>query len=315
MTKKTSSALLSGITSFGAILFGGYALFRFLIPIHDYAILKWIPVALCAIGFWQSGKDNRETPLKHLPFLFLQLLLLHFIQFFQFPFVFVLMLVGALALVISREEVKLMYKGVALSAIVGIFAFYLFAQPLIIKKDGFGYNEYGELVNAVVLWGDDANPVKTLPTNQRYLTNNQQPIDLEQYEGKSLFLTFWATWCGPCMREKPRLERLKASFKDNPHVVFVDISIDDDQERWMNYLAQKSPQGVQLISDDINATKIGFEFRSIPTHIIVNADGAYKICNRFDLARKVLADPSKVNRYVGMKNTKPSLSYQTSNDD
>ncbi|MGB0521728.1 MAG: TlpA family protein disulfide reductase [Flammeovirgaceae bacterium] len=301
MTKQTSSALLSGITTFAAVFLGGYFLVKQFIPIHNYATLKWIPILLCVLGFWMSGRDNRETPINYLPYLFVQLIVLYFFHFLQFPFVFVLVIVSALALVLSRKEVKWNYKGLSLLTIAGIFTFYLFAQPLIIKKSGFGYDEKGQLVNALVLWGTAENQLKELPSSQSYFTQDQQRMSLEQYKGKNLFITFWATWCGPCMREKPHLEKLKTRFKHDPNVAFIDIAIDDHQDRWMNYLNKKQPQGIQLIADNSYETKQDFEFRSIPTHVIVNTEGVYKVCNQFKLARKLLVDNTKVDTYVGAK--------------
>jgi len=36
---------------------------------------------------------------------------------------------------------------------------------------------------------------------------NEQPINLEKYKGKTVFLNFWATWCKPCIEEMPTIEK------------------------------------------------------------------------------------------------------------
>lgn len=38
-------------------------------------------------------------------------------------------------------------------------------------------------------------------------------IDSEQYRGRTLLLTFWATWCSPCLRELPEIEEAYRIFK------------------------------------------------------------------------------------------------------
>lgn len=47
-----------------------------------------------------------------------------------------------------------------------------------------------------------------------------KPIDLHQYEGKTLFINFWATWCGPCVQEMPSIQKAKSSLKDED-IVFL----------------------------------------------------------------------------------------------
>jgi len=36
---------------------------------------------------------------------------------------------------------------------------------------------------------------------------NDQPIDLEQYKGQTVFVNFWATWCKPCLQEMPSIDK------------------------------------------------------------------------------------------------------------
>lgn len=45
-------------------------------------------------------------------------------------------------------------------------------------------------------------------------------IDLHQYEGKTIFINFWATWCGPCIQEMPSIQKAKSSLKDED-IVFL----------------------------------------------------------------------------------------------
>lgn len=40
-------------------------------------------------------------------------------------------------------------------------------------------------------------------------------IDLNGYKGKTIFINFWATWCGPCIKEMPSIERAKNALKDS----------------------------------------------------------------------------------------------------
>jgi len=46
-------------------------------------------------------------------------------------------------------------------------------------------------------------------------------IDLAQLKGKVVLVNFWATWCPPCRREMPSMERLSQTFKGKPFVVLA----------------------------------------------------------------------------------------------
>jgi len=43
---------------------------------------------------------------------------------------------------------------------------------------------------------------------------NNEAIALDQHRGKTIFINFWATWCGPCIKEMPSIERAKNILKD-----------------------------------------------------------------------------------------------------
>ena len=54
------------------------------------------------------------------------------------------------------------------------------------------------------------------------------PFRLTQYRGKVVVLTFWATWCGPCMALVPHERTLVKRFEGKP---FALLGINGDQDR------------------------------------------------------------------------------------
>ena len=58
------------------------------------------------------------------------------------------------------------------------------------------------------------------------LENN--PIDLADFKGQTVFLNFWATWCKPCILEMPSIERAQQQLRDENFVFLLasDESID-----------------------------------------------------------------------------------------
>ena len=50
-------------------------------------------------------------------------------------------------------------------------------------------------------------------------------VRLADFKGRVVLLNFWATWCAPCIREMPSLDRLQAALKDRDLAVLA-VSID-----------------------------------------------------------------------------------------
>ena len=90
-----------------------------------------------------------------------------------------------------------------------------------------GYLSYRGLVGDADPPADDggapaASSVATLPDfSLANLAGEQQSI--QSWPGKPLLINFWATWCGPCLREIPMLKELQAA---RPDLQVVGIAID-----------------------------------------------------------------------------------------
>lgn len=292
--KKTILRLIAGILSSAATMAAGFYFFIFANPlqIHETNILKWIPILICVASIYTSGLINRETSAYYLPFLFVPFVIFDLFNFFYFPFILILFIVGILTLVTTRTNIDEHYKLGAALSIAGIFTYFLLTQPLVIENEGFGQNENGELVNATVLWDFTADKLPSLPNHVVSDIDNNN-FNLKKLEDKTYFVAFWATWCGPCLEEKPTLDSLKNSFQNNPNVAFVDISFDEDRAKWKQFLTEEQPRGLQLISKDVNKTRRVLNISALPLHYIVNPDGTYKAFPSLDMAAEVLSKSTK----------------------
>lgn len=67
-----------------------------------------------------------------------------------------------------------------------------------------------------------------------------ESVSFNSLQGQVVLLNVWATWCPPCRRELPSLEKLEQILKEQPFSV-VGLSIDDDVDLVLEYL---SDQGV-----------------------------------------------------------------------
>ncbi|MEO0238391.1 MAG: redoxin domain-containing protein [candidate division WOR-3 bacterium] len=101
-------------------------------------------------------------------------------------------------------------------------------------------------------------------------TIDGKKLSLKNLKGKVVVLNFWATWCGPCRREIPELNKLVEKYKDNTDVVFVAIT-NDLRERVANFLS--SNEFKYKVAFDVDSVYQKYNVTAVPTHVIIDKDG------------------------------------------
>ena len=88
--------------------------------------------------------------------------------------------------------------------------------------------------------------------------------------GKPMIISFWATWCKPCVRELPSLENLQSNFNaENFEIIAIHIGQTKDQVR--SFLIEQGITLNVLIDEDI--TLSNWMVEAIPTTFLVNKEG------------------------------------------
>lgn len=105
------------------------------------------------------------------------------------------------------------------------------------------------------------------------LAKGDGPIMLDRFKGKFVVLNFWATWCGPCIRELPSLERLNTELGgENAQVVLIsqDRGGFKQTDRFLRKLKVDFPDN--FIDERLKFSRaIGVV--SLPTTIFIGPDG------------------------------------------
>jgi len=103
---------------------------------------------------------------------------------------------------------------------------------------------------------------------------NGKKVSLSDFKGKLIYLDFWATWCGPCMMEMPKSIELQKKFSGDKNIVFLFVSIDDDEKKWKQIVKERNLTGTHLISPGRNSAIVKqYNVVSIPRHYIISKDG------------------------------------------
>ena len=98
-------------------------------------------------------------------------------------------------------------------------------------------------------------------------------ISLKEYRGKLVIINFWATWCAPCKKEMPSLDRLYQSsdFK-NLEVLAVNME-EPNKEKTKKFFENLKIQKLEIFFDyDLDFVK-EFKLRGVPTTVLINKQG------------------------------------------
>lgn len=87
-------------------------------------------------------------------------------------------------------------------------------------------------------------------------------VDLAEYEGKPVFLYFWASWCAPCQAEAPLIERLWPEYRDRGYA-FVGVNI-QDQESAARAFIQRHNLSFPLVRDKEGAVYLDYGVYGLP---------------------------------------------------
>ncbi len=124
----------------------------------------------------------------------------------------------------------------------------------------------------------DGAPFIALPTPRpiasfSFTTGDDAPLTLADFRGRLVLLNLWATWCVPCRKEMPALDRLQARL-GGPAFTVIPLSIDhrgrDAVARFYRELGLSS-LGI-YIDKSANVTYV-VNAVGMPTTLLIDADG------------------------------------------
>jgi thiol-disulfide isomerase/thioredoxin len=128
---------------------------------------------------------------------------------------------------------------------------------------------------------DFEGTIRTFANGELAINFNGKTIDgkkiaLSDFKGKVVLVDVWATWCGPCKKEIPSLQKLEEEMKGTD-VVFMSYSVDEqkDAEKWKKMVDTEKLGGVQLMGDAAFKSSICVDYKinAIPRFMVFNKEG------------------------------------------
>ncbi len=112
---------------------------------------------------------------------------------------------------------------------------------------------------------------------------------VKTYQGKTLLIDFWASWCGICRMSTPDIKNLYDTL-DRTQFEVISVSCDEDDAAWRKAMQDDQMPWAQycLTSEGYKSFFTQYQVIGVPYYLLVNSQG------------KVIANPSGVEAVTGM---------------
>jgi thiol-disulfide isomerase/thioredoxin len=98
-----------------------------------------------------------------------------------------------------------------------------------------------------------------------------KPLTLSALKGKTVYLDFWASWCGPCRQSFPFMNAMQEKYaKDG--LVIVGVNVDRKRADAEKFLAQ-FPARFTIGYDEAGATPATYAVKKMPSSFLIDREG------------------------------------------
>ncbi len=96
-------------------------------------------------------------------------------------------------------------------------------------------------------------------------------LRLQEQRGQVVMLNFWASWCGPCRQEMPRLNRLYEKYHASGFQL-LGVNVDDDVRNAVGASSQLGVHFPVLLDTEKKVSRL-YELNTMPSTVLIDRDG------------------------------------------
>lgn len=126
--------------------------------------------------------------------------------------------------------------------------------------------------------------------------DGSKTVDINQLEGKVVFVDFWASWCTPCLKSLPEFEKLQTSFA-NQDVVVLAINLDEDPKSAEKFI-NKLNVTYDILADNTGQIPEAFGVSTMPSSYIIDKAGVIQYVHKGYKAGDVDKIKSKIEQLL-----------------
>ena len=117
-----------------------------------------------------------------------------------------------------------------------------------------------------------ARPPKPMP-DLEFLDASDNPLRLADFTGQARLINLWATWCAPCVKEMPSLDRLQATMPRDRFMV-LPISLDGPSKgKVAPFYKERNLNDLGIFYDKGRKAMSVLDVSLLPTSILVDPAG------------------------------------------